>query len=95
MDGDSVAAGHRGPAREREAEAAILTGERVALNFLMRMSGIATATSEVLSCLPGGEPAASWWRRPARPPRGSVATRRRRSCWEGAILTATAWTMRC
>ena len=47
MDGEAVPAGAnvlsiKGPLRS------ILTGERLALNFLMRMSGIATTTSKVL-----------------------------------------------
>jgi nicotinate-nucleotide pyrophosphorylase (carboxylating) len=47
-DGEAVSAGANilsveGPLRS------ILTGERLALNFLMRMSGIATATSEVVN----------------------------------------------
>lgn len=47
MDGETVPAGANvlsieGPLRS------ILTGERLALNFLMRMSGIATATSRIV-----------------------------------------------
>lgn len=47
MDGEAVPAGANvlsieGPLRS------ILTGERLALNFLMRMSGIATATSRIV-----------------------------------------------
>ena len=51
-DGNAVAAGTpvlhlRGPAR------AILTGERVALNFLGHLSGIATATARVVAAVAG------------------------------------------
>jgi nicotinate-nucleotide pyrophosphorylase (carboxylating) len=51
-DGDSVAAGQviatiRGPGR------AVLTGERVALNFLQRMSGIATMTRRYVDAIEG------------------------------------------
>ncbi|MBC8646621.1 MAG: carboxylating nicotinate-nucleotide diphosphorylase, partial [Thermoanaerobaculia bacterium] len=51
-DGDSVIAGSRlarlsGPARP------ILTGERVALNLLQRMSGIATATRRYVDAVAG------------------------------------------
>jgi nicotinate-nucleotide pyrophosphorylase (carboxylating) len=48
IDGERVAAG-TDVLRVGGGLAAILTGERVALNLLMRMSGIATATREVLS----------------------------------------------
>jgi nicotinate-nucleotide pyrophosphorylase (carboxylating) len=47
-DGDQVAEGTEVLTVEGDL-ASILTGERVALNLLMRMSGIATATSEVLA----------------------------------------------
>lgn len=52
-DGDRVAAGTvvatvEGPTR------AILTGERVALNYLQRLSGIATATAACVAALEGG-----------------------------------------
>jgi nicotinate-nucleotide pyrophosphorylase (carboxylating) len=51
-DGDSVAAGQviatiRGPGR------AVLMGERVALNFLQRMSGIATMTRRYVDAIEG------------------------------------------
>lgn len=51
-DGDRVAAGQtvaevRGPAR------ALLTGERIALNFLCKLSGIATATRELVDLVAG------------------------------------------
>jgi nicotinate-nucleotide pyrophosphorylase (carboxylating) len=51
-DGESVSAGQlvanvRGPGR------AILTGERVALNFLQRLSGIATATRRFVDAVEG------------------------------------------
>ena len=51
-DGESVSAGQlvatvRGPGR------AILTGERVALNFLQRLSGIATATRRFVDAVDG------------------------------------------
>lgn len=54
-DGDDVAAGRalatvRGPAR------AVLTGERVALNVLGRLCGIATATAELVAAV-GDHPA--------------------------------------
>jgi nicotinate-nucleotide pyrophosphorylase (carboxylating) len=54
-DGDDVAAGRplatvRGPAR------AVLTGERVALNVLGRLCGIATATAELVTAV-GDHPA--------------------------------------
>jgi len=47
-DGDSVPAGTEVLHIEGDLRS-ILTGERVALNFLMRMSGIATATRQVLT----------------------------------------------
>lgn len=52
-DGDAVEAGTRfgtvlGPAR------AILTGERLALNLMQRMSGIATATRRMVDAAAGG-----------------------------------------
>jgi nicotinate-nucleotide pyrophosphorylase (carboxylating) len=37
---------------------ALLTGERVALNFLQRLSGVATATRELLKTVDSGERAA-------------------------------------
>lgn len=51
-DGDSVSFGDvvielEGPARS------ILTGERLALNFMQRMSGISTRTKEIVSILDG------------------------------------------
>src|SRR5436309_13653582 len=51
-DGDLAEIGQRiceitGPAR------AILTGERVALNFLQRLSGIATLTREIVEAVSG------------------------------------------
>src|SRR5438552_8197862 len=51
-DGDHVATGHAllhisGPAQ------AILTGERVALNFLQRLSGIATLTRQYVDAVKG------------------------------------------
>ena len=51
-DGDSVSFGDvvielEGPARS------ILTGERLALNFIQRMSGISTRTKEIVSILDG------------------------------------------
>jgi len=47
-DGDTVPAGTEVLHIEGDLRS-ILTGERVALNFLMRMSGIATATRQVLA----------------------------------------------
>jgi len=54
-DGDQVKRGQvlaevRGNAR------AILTGERLALNFLQRLSGIATRTSRLVKLVPGEKP---------------------------------------
>jgi nicotinate-nucleotide pyrophosphorylase (carboxylating) len=49
-DGDAVEAGTT-LARVRGGARGILTGERVALNFLQRMSGIATLTSRYVACV--------------------------------------------
>ena len=46
--------------------AAILTGERTALNFLQRLSGVATFTRRMVGLIAGSSRA--WWT-PARPPR--------------------------
>ena len=72
----------------------ILAGERLALNFLMRMSGIATATRNVSVVVPGAEPEHHRRGDQEDHSRVSVSTRRRRWRWAGGTLTATAWTMR-
>ncbi|MGB8521206.1 MAG: carboxylating nicotinate-nucleotide diphosphorylase [Candidatus Tumulicola sp.] len=51
-DGDAVAAGES-VAEIRGRARTILTGERTALNFLCRLSGIATATRELVDLLAG------------------------------------------
>jgi nicotinate-nucleotide pyrophosphorylase (carboxylating) len=51
-DGDAVAA-HAVVARVTGSERAILTGERVALNFLGRLSGIATLTRRYVDAVAG------------------------------------------
>jgi nicotinate-nucleotide pyrophosphorylase (carboxylating) len=52
-DGDAVAAGQALATLTGSARA-ILTAERVALNFLCRMSGIATATASLAAEIPAG-----------------------------------------
>lgn len=49
-DGDRVVSGQSFGTLEGNA-LSILTGERVALNFLQRMSGIATATAAMVSAV--------------------------------------------
>lgn len=49
-DGDTVCSGQSFGTLEGSAQS-ILTGERVALNFLQRMSGIATATAAMVSAV--------------------------------------------
>ena len=81
-DGDAFAAGDTlvtvtGPAR------GLLAGERVGLNLLQRLSGIATATAAFVA---GGrrEPAPGSWT-PARPRRGCA-------CWNATRCAAAAGT---
>ena len=79
-DGEKVVAGQRvlevsGPLK------GLLAGERLALNFLMRMSGIATLTRSVVDVC-----------RKANPNVVIAATRRRPSGWAGGTRTASGWT---
>ncbi len=53
-EGDSVAAGTT-LCEVRGAARSILTGERVALNFLQRLSGIATKTAQFVALIEGSE----------------------------------------
>ena len=52
-DGERAEAGAE-VARVRGPSASILVGERVALNFMQRMGGVATLTGRYASCLPAG-----------------------------------------
>ena len=72
--------------------APILTGERVALNFLQRLSGIATFTRAWLPRSPA--PPRSWWT-PARPPRAGGPWRSTRCAWAAAATTAWGSLTRC
>jgi len=54
-DGDPVERG-RVLAEVRGSARAILTGERLALNFLQRLSGIATRTARLVKLVAGGKP---------------------------------------
>jgi nicotinate-nucleotide pyrophosphorylase (carboxylating) len=51
-DGEELAAGQK-PARIRASASALLTGERVALNLLQRLSGIATLTGRFVRAIEG------------------------------------------
>ena len=50
-DGDDVAAGRRAGRRSRAARGALLTAERMALNLLGRLCGIATATRDLVAAV--------------------------------------------
>ena len=71
----------------------ILLGERLALNFLMKMSGIATVTSNVVRECRRNNPSVkvAATRKTTTPV--SAITRRRQSCTAAGIRTATDWTM--
>ncbi|MBS7525327.1 carboxylating nicotinate-nucleotide diphosphorylase [Fusibacter paucivorans] len=53
-DGDTVSSGHKLATVEADVRA-LLSGERTALNYLQRMSGIATLTREMIKLLEGTE----------------------------------------
>ena len=74
-DGDRVEKGQK-LATVRGDMRAILTGERTALNFLQRMSGIATYTAVCGSSIP------------ARPRRTCASLKSTRCAWAGAATTA-------
>ncbi len=84
-DGSAVSAGARvavvsGPA------APILTGERTALNFLQRLSGVATLTRRFVERAEGGPPRSSTR---ARPRRGCATSRS--TPWPRAAARTTGW----
>lgn len=84
-DGDEVHAGDhvgqvRGDAR------VLLSGERVALNYLQRMSGIATYTHSMAAALEEPRPCSSTR---ARPHRACACLRRRRLRLAAAATTVT------
>ena len=85
-DGDTVPAGEEicrvsGPVR------AILEGERTALNFLQRMSGIATMTRAYVEKCAGSEGPRLWIRE--RPPPGSGCSTNTRSGWAAVTTTGS------
>ena len=75
------------------AAASILAGERVALNFLGRLSGVATLTARFVAAVRAEPERAS--STPARPRRGCASSRRTRSAPAVASTTAAASTTPC
>jgi nicotinate-nucleotide pyrophosphorylase (carboxylating) len=71
---------------------ALLSGERVALNYLQRMSGIATMTRS-MAALFAGTRTRLWTR--ARPARTCACSRRRPCAWAGEATTATTCRTAC
>ena len=90
-DGQEVAPGTV-LARLTGPVASILTGERVALNFLQRLSGIATLTRAMAAQVAG--PTRFWWT-PARPPRAGGSWRNTPFAWAAATITAWDSMTRC
>ena len=83
-DGDSVCAGQTLATVTGDVRV-LLSGERVALNYLQRMSGIATYTHRVATQAEGST---SWWTR-AKPRRTCACSRRRPSDAAGGATTVT------
>ena len=84
-DGAALVPG-RDIASVRGAAASILRAERAALNFMQRMSGIATATSRYVAAVAGTPRPALWT--PAKPPPAIAFWTNTASAWAAAGTTA-------